>query len=115
MLGVAIPIELDFIPQQLHLYFEGGVEVDYFIAGGDICLAILKDEGLMPALSVGIGYSYMKGSIGMAVPGLASQTFDITALMNAARGRTAGSSGSTEGPPSASSCSSWTSRSPTTS
>lgn len=86
--GFGIPfdigLKIGFIPQQLHLYFEGGVEADYFIAGGDVRLAILKDEGLMPALSVGVGYSYMKGSIGMAVPGLTSQTLDITALMNAA-------------------------------
>ena len=86
--GFGIPIDIGlkvgFIPQQLHIYFVGDLSADYFIAGGDARLAILKDEGLIPALSVGVGYSYMKGSIGMGVPGLTSQTIDITTYMNTA-------------------------------
>ncbi|MGA2976616.1 MAG: hypothetical protein ABSF77_15010 [Spirochaetia bacterium] len=86
--GFGIPfdvgLKIGLLPKQWHLYLEGDFEMDYFAVGGDIRLAILKDEGLMPALSVGIGYSYMKGSIGMAVPGLTSQTIDITTYMNTA-------------------------------
>jgi hypothetical protein len=86
--GFGIPFDIGlkvgFIPQQLHVYFVGGVKADYFSAGGDVRLAILKDKGLTPALSVGVGYSYMKGSIGMAVPELTTRTVDITTYMSLA-------------------------------
>jgi hypothetical protein len=86
--GFGIPfdvgLKLGFLPKQWHLYLEGDLAMDYFAVGGEVRLAILKDEGLMPALSVGVGYSYMKGSIGMTVPGLTSQTIAITTYMNTA-------------------------------
>jgi hypothetical protein len=48
---------------------------DYFLIGGDIRYALLKDHGFVPAISVGLGYNYIKGGIG--VPGLLSGPIQI--------------------------------------
>jgi hypothetical protein len=60
----------------------GPISVDYVLAGADFRLALLKDQGLSPALSVGVGYTYFKGSIGLAgvIPG--GTDVDITQIMN---------------------------------
>ena len=61
----------------------GGIQLNYMMAGGDIRFALLKDHGFTPALSVGAGYAFFQGSIG--VPGLfPGASVDITQLMNAA-------------------------------
>ncbi len=60
----------------------GSVNVDYLMAGADFRLALLKDEGLMPGLSVGVGYTFFKGAVGL--PGImpSGTTVDITQFMN---------------------------------
>ena len=67
--GFGIPfdigLKIGFIPDQVKALL-GGVQADYFIAGGDFRFAILQDKGFVPALSVGIGYSYLKGGVGIA-------------------------------------------------
>ncbi len=45
-----------------------GINVDYLMVGGDVRFGLLKDQGWVPALSVGAGYTYMKGAVGM--PGI---------------------------------------------
>jgi hypothetical protein len=41
---------------------------DYLLVGADVRFALLKEGLIAPAISLGLGYNYMKGSIG--VPGL---------------------------------------------
>ena len=83
--GFAIPfdigLKIGFIPEQVKALM-GSVQADYFIAGGDVRYAILQDEGMVPGLSVGVGYSYLKG--GVEVAGLlgSGQDIDITAMMS---------------------------------
>jgi hypothetical protein len=84
--GFGIPFDIGlkvgFIPDQVKAMM-GGVQADYFIAGGDLRIAMLQDKGWVPGLSVGAGYSYLKG--GVQVAGLiAGQDVDITDIMNAA-------------------------------
>jgi hypothetical protein len=38
---------------------------DYLMVGADIRYALLQDSGLSPGLSVGIGYTYMRGTVGL--------------------------------------------------
>jgi hypothetical protein len=83
--GFGIPFDIGlkagYIPPQLNLDL-AGVKPEYLIAGADFRFAILKDAGFVPALSVGVGYSYMKGSISMTMTGIPSTTIDITDAMN---------------------------------
>jgi hypothetical protein len=85
--GFGIPfdigLKIGFIPDTVKAMM-GSVQADYFIAGGDFRFAILQDKGFVPALSVGAGYSYLKG--GVQVAGLLGgpQDIVITDIMNAA-------------------------------
>jgi hypothetical protein len=56
------------------------VSADYLLVGADIRFAVLKDEGFVPALSIGAGYNYMKGKIG--VPGLLGSSISIASFEN---------------------------------
>jgi hypothetical protein len=59
----------------------GSIQLDYLLVGGDVRVAILKDEGLVPALSVGAGYTYTKG--GITMPGVVpASTIDISPIMD---------------------------------
>jgi hypothetical protein len=63
---------------------------EYLLVGGDARFALLKDEGFIPALSIGAGYTYMKGKISMplmpgnisigsfVVPTVGTYTIDLT-------------------------------------
>jgi hypothetical protein len=57
-------VRVGFIPEAAR-QFLGKVNVDYLMVGGDIRLPILKDHGFVPALSVGAGYTYLRGGVGM--------------------------------------------------
>jgi hypothetical protein len=51
---------------------------DYLMVGGDVRYAILRDSGASPGLSVGVGYTYMKGNIG--VPGILNGPITIQSV-----------------------------------
>jgi len=51
---------------------------DYLMVGGDVRYAILRDSGVSPGLSVGLGYTYMSGNIG--VPGVLSGPITISSV-----------------------------------
>jgi hypothetical protein len=75
-----IGLKVGFIPDQVKALM-GSVQADYFIAGGDLRWAILQDKGMVPGLSVGVGYSYLKG--GVEIAGLmAGQSVDVSAIMS---------------------------------
>lgn len=40
------------------------LDLEMFVIGGNIRFAILQGKGIMPVLSVGVGYYYSKGSLG---------------------------------------------------
>jgi hypothetical protein len=49
-----------------------GFSVDYLMVGADVRYGLLKDSGLTPGLSIGVGYTYMRGNV--AVPGVLPST-----------------------------------------
>jgi hypothetical protein len=83
--GFGFPFDLGvrvgFIPESARDMF-GKVGVDYLLAGGDIRIPILKDKGLVPALSVSAGYTYLRGAV--TVPdalGTGNTDIDLSSLM----------------------------------
>jgi hypothetical protein len=76
-------VRVGFIPQCARQML-GSVNVDYLLVGGDIRFPILKDKGWVPALSVGAGYTYMRGAVGMPdALGAGDTTVDLSDLMGA--------------------------------
>jgi hypothetical protein len=55
-----------------------GFSADYLMVGADIRYALLKDSGLSPGLSVGVGYTYMRGNVG--VPGVLNGAIRIASV-----------------------------------
>lgn len=45
------------------------LDLEMFVLGGNFRFAILQGKGLMPVLSVGVGYYYSKGAIGKGTSG----------------------------------------------
>jgi hypothetical protein len=82
--GIFLPfdvgVKVGYLPPDALKQAGVAIAVDYLLAGADVRVALLKDEGFVPALSVGAGYSFMKGKIG--VPGLLSGTTSITSFLN---------------------------------
>ncbi len=77
--GFAIPfdvgLKVGYVPADLMEKMGLPLSLQYLLAGADVRFAILKDKGFVPALSIGAGYSFMKGSL--SVPGLMSGDVDI--------------------------------------
>jgi hypothetical protein len=67
--GFALPFDIGlkvgYIPpgalQQMGLQ----ISADYLLIGGDVRYALLQDKGFVPAISIGIGYNYLKESVGV--------------------------------------------------
>ena len=80
LLPFDIGLKFGYLPPQVQALLTN-ISLDYLMAGADVRLALTKDEGLMPAISVGVGYTYLKGSVGMTgiVP---STTIDVSQAMN---------------------------------
>lgn len=53
-----------------------GVDFDYFLAGANVRMPLTEDRGLMPEISVGGGYNYLRASIGLS--GLAGGDIELT-------------------------------------
>jgi len=64
--GLFLPFDIGlkggFIPGDVK-NMTGDFAVDYLMLGGDLRIAILKDEALSPGLSIGLGYTYLKGGL----------------------------------------------------
>jgi hypothetical protein len=85
--GFVLPFDLGvrvgFIPEAARKFL-GSVNVDYLMVGGDIRFPILKDKGFVPALSVGAGYTYLRGGVGLPnALGAGDTTVDLSTLMGA--------------------------------
>jgi len=53
-----------------------GFTADYLNVGGDIRIGIIQDRGVLPGLSVGVGYTYMRGNVG--IPGVLNGPITIS-------------------------------------
>jgi hypothetical protein len=77
--GFALPfdvgVKVGYLPPDMMQNMGLPLSLNYLLAGADIRFALLKDRGLVPALSLGAGYSFMKGSL--SVPGLLSGPLTI--------------------------------------
>ncbi len=55
-----------------------GFTADYLNIGGDVRIGLIQDRGIMPGLSVGVGYTYMRGNVG--IPGVLPSAINITSI-----------------------------------
>ena len=87
--GFGFPFDLGvrvgFIPESARDMF-GKVGVDYLMIGGDIRIPILQDHGFVPALSIGAGYTYLRGAVAMPdMLGTGDTVVDLTPIMGGAQ------------------------------
>jgi hypothetical protein len=76
LLPFDIGLKVGYIPPGTLQSWGIPVDVNYLLAGADVRFALLQDSGIIPAVSVGAGYTYMRGSV--SVPGLLGSGIDIT-------------------------------------
>jgi hypothetical protein len=92
--GFILPFDMGFkfgmIPEEAKDLFSQNVTADFFLIGGDVRFPVLKGRGLIPTLSVGGGYTFLRGRIGITDVS-SGEMIDITALMNGAGYTTYGS------------------------
>jgi len=63
--GFFLPFDMGFKIGYLSLRPSGVENLDYYLIGGDIRYAVLRQRGFIPAISVGIGVNYLSGGIGI--------------------------------------------------
>ncbi|MEI6876576.1 MAG: hypothetical protein WCL50_15770 [Spirochaetota bacterium] len=67
---VDIGVKVGYLPPELGASIKGltGVSTDYINLGGQLRFALLQENLLFPALSIGLGANYQKGSISAPLP-----------------------------------------------
>ncbi len=82
--GFGLPFDIGFklgaIPDSAKTLFSSNVTADYFLIGGDVRLPVVKGKGLVPTVSIGGGYTFLRGRIGITDVA-SSEVIDITAIM----------------------------------
>jgi hypothetical protein len=82
--GFGLPFDMGFkfgmIPEEAKDLFSSSVTADYFLIGGDVRLPVVMGKGLVPTISIGGGYTFLRGQIGITDVS-PSEVIDITALM----------------------------------
>ena len=78
LLPFDIGLKVGYIPPGTLQSWGIPVDVNYILAGADVRFALLEDSGILPAVSVGAGYTYMRGSV--SVPGLLGSGIEITSI-----------------------------------
>lgn len=78
--GFVIPFDIGFkvgfIPEGLQREISyAGVDLDYLMLGGDVRFRLVKEKVIVPRISVGGGYTYMRGSFN--VPGILGDNIEI--------------------------------------
>jgi hypothetical protein len=67
--GFGLPFDLGFklgvIPESAKDLFSDNVTADYFLIGGDVRLPVVRGKGLVPTVSIGGGYTFVRGRIGV--------------------------------------------------
>jgi hypothetical protein len=65
--GVFLPFDVGFkigyLPEEAKVLLPDNMNLEYLMVGGDIRYAILQEKGLIPEVSVGLGYTYFRGDI----------------------------------------------------
>ena len=78
--GFILPFDMGFkfgmIPEEAKDLFSEDVTADFFLIGGDVRFPVVKGKGLIPTLSVGGGYTFLRGRIGITDVS-ASQTINL--------------------------------------
>jgi hypothetical protein len=84
--GFGLPFDLGFkfgfIPESAKDLFSDNVTADYLVIGGDVRLPVVRGKGLIPTVSIGGGYTFLRGRIGISNVAT-SQTIDISDVMQA--------------------------------
>jgi hypothetical protein len=78
-----IGLKFGIIPEKAKDFISDNITADYLLAGGDIRIPVVKGRAIIPTVSIGAGYTYLRGTIGITNVG-PSETIDITAVMAAA-------------------------------
>ncbi len=79
MLPFDVGFKIGFVPDQMREKL-GKVNLDYLLVGGDVRVPLLKEKGLLPALSVSGGYTFMRGNVGVPdVIGTGDYDVDLSA------------------------------------
>jgi len=93
--GFGLPFDMGFklgmIPESAKDLFSDNITADYLLIGGDVRLPVVKGKGLIPTLSIGGGYTFVRGRIGITDAIAGPETVDITDMMNVAGYTTYGS------------------------
>ena len=84
-----VGVKFGFIPEKAKTLFSDEVTADYLLAGVDARLRLVEGRGVLPTVSAGAGYNFMRGTIGVADVKF-SETIDITSVMGAAGYATGG-------------------------
>ena len=74
-----VGVKLGMIPPGTIDQTATGVGVDYTLAGADIRMPIIKQNLILPAVSLGIGFNYLSSTVSTTATGLAD-TIDLSAL-----------------------------------
>jgi hypothetical protein len=61
-----IGLKFGYLSPDMMKFLSLGFDINYFLAGADIRFALLKGDLVLPSVSVGVGYTYMKG--GFSIP-----------------------------------------------
>jgi len=56
-----IGLKFGYLPEGA--FSTSSVKADYLLVGGDVRYGLVKEAGLIPAISVGLGYTYMRGNV----------------------------------------------------
>ncbi len=83
--GFGLPFDLGLkfgvIPESAKTLFSSNVTADYLLIGGDVRLPVVKGKGLVPTVSIGGGYTFIRGQIGITDVA-ASEVVDVSVPMN---------------------------------
>ncbi len=68
--GFFLPFDLGFkigyLPDEAKVFLPENMNLNYLMVGGDIRYAIVQEKGWLPDVSVGLGYTYLKGDLNVS-------------------------------------------------
>ncbi|MDR2807566.1 MAG: hypothetical protein LBB43_00995 [Spirochaetaceae bacterium] len=63
-----IGVKFGYIPKEIKDFLGEGLRFDYLMVGADIRYAVIRENLILPNVSVGLGYNYLRGGIGTTLP-----------------------------------------------
>ncbi len=65
--GFFLPFDIGFkvgyLPVEVRELLPSDLDIEYLMIGGDLRFALVQDEEWRPDISIGVGYSYLKGNV----------------------------------------------------